>query len=145
MAEIVEVMSRELITTTPDNTLLETIDILTKYNITGLPVVDDNGKVVGIISEKNVLVLLHKIQSLEYSSDDAKMKVSDFMTKEVVSFEKTDTLSNVCKCLMTSNFRRVPITSNGKLVGIISRKDLLSLARLPAPPRITSHKSRITT
>ncbi len=131
MLEIAEVMSGKLITIGPDNTLLEAIDTLTKYNITGLPVVDDSNKLVGIISEKNVLVLLYRVQSMEYSSDDLELKVSDFMTDEVVSFEKTDPLSKVCKCLMNSNFRRVPITSNGKLVGIVSRKDLLALAKLP--------------
>ena len=131
MPEITEVMSRELVTIGPDNTLLETIDALTKYNITGLPVVDDDNKLIGIISEKNVLVLLHRIQSREYSSDDAELKVRDFMTEDVVSFEKNDSLSDICKCLMNSNFRRVPITSNNSLVGIVSRKDLLSLAKLP--------------
>jgi len=51
--------------------------------------------------------------------------VGDFMTEEVVSLNVDDDLAKVCKCFMKHSFRRVPITSQGKLVGIISRKDIL--------------------
>ncbi len=47
------------------------------------------------------------------------------MTKEVVSFEQNEDLIAICECLVENNFRRVPIVADGKLVGIISRRDII--------------------
>jgi CBS domain-containing protein len=87
-------------------------------NITGLPVVDDSKKLLGIISEKDLLKLLC----------DPKAKpglVADFMTRDVVSFDWDDSLFDICHCLINNNFRRVPILEKGLLKGIISRRDII--------------------
>jgi CBS domain-containing protein len=106
-----------VITVRKDKSVYEAIGIMVERNISGLPVVDDGG-LVGIITEKDVLRLLCDTEFLSGS-------VEDYMTGDVVSFDEEDSLSSICACLMDNPFRRVPILHEGKLVGIISRADLI--------------------
>jgi CBS domain-containing protein len=64
---------------------------------------------------------------LYHSSENKKWKVvEDFMTQPAIYFDEDEDLDDVCDCLMNNYFRRVPITSKGKLVGIVSRKDIIN-------------------
>jgi CBS domain-containing protein len=132
MSEISDLMTTKLVTVDKKTPLVDAIDMIVKYNITGIPVVDKKNRLEGIISEKDMLCLSFRLQNKEYDSNDSSLTVGDVMTTEVTSFDKNDSLGDVCKCLMTSSFRRVPITSGGILVGLISRKDLLTLSAIPA-------------
>ena len=125
MSEISDIMSTNVVTVSPDMTILEATNVLTKHDITGLPVVDRKKRLLGIVSEKDLLRLAYGLKTHTYASDDSPKTVEDVMTKEVVAFDEEDRLSDVIKCLMDGDFRRVPILSGGKLVGIISRRDLL--------------------
>ncbi len=119
MLEAKTVMTTDLITVNRQTGIYDAIKILVKNNITGLPVVDDNMTLVGLVTEKDVLKLLYNIE-------DRPGKVEDFMTTDIVSFDAEDSLVDICEAFMKSHFRRVPIVSKGKLVGIISRKDIIS-------------------
>ncbi len=125
MSEISDIMSTDVVTVGPDTTILEATNVLTKHDITGLPVVDRKKRLLGIVSEKDLLQLAYGLKTHTYASDDSPKTVEDVMTKEVISFDEEDHLSDVIKCLMDGDFRRVPILSGGILVGIISRRDLL--------------------
>ena len=125
MSEISDIMSTNVVTVGPDTTILEATNVLTRHDITGLPVVDRKKRLLGIVSEKDLLRLAYGLKTHTYASDDSPKTVEDVMTKEVVAFDEEDLLSDVIKCLMDGDFRRVPILSGGKLVGIISRRDLL--------------------
>lgn len=74
---------------------------------------------VGIISEKDVVSLLYDMESL-----DSK-KVRNYMTERAISFDIDDGLVDICDFFSKNLFRRVPITSKGKLVGIISVPDII--------------------
>ena len=113
-----DVMKCGLLTVRRQTPIYEAMDILATRNITGLPVVDDCMNLVGIISEKDMLKLL-------YDPNVKAGKTEEFMTEEVVSFNHDDSLYDVCDCLMNNNFRRVPILNQGKVVGIISRADVI--------------------
>jgi CBS domain-containing protein len=126
MSEISDIMSTNVVAVDPDTTILMATNILTKHDITGLPVVDRKKRLLGIVSEKDLLRLAYGLKTHTYASDDSPKTVEDVMTKEVVVFDEEDRLSDVIKCLMDGDFRRVPILSGGKLVGIISRRDLLA-------------------
>jgi CBS domain-containing protein len=91
---------------------------MVERNITGLPVVNDDMTLAGIISEKDVMKLLYDIE-------DKPGKVEDFMTETSFSFDREGSLIDVAECFVKNHFRRVPITSEGKLVGIVSRKDII--------------------
>jgi CBS domain-containing protein len=98
--------------------IYEAIRMLVEKNITGLPVVNDDMSLAGVISEKDVLKLLYDIK-------DKPGNVEDFMTEDICSFDEEDSLIDIAECFINNNFRRVPITSEGKLVGILSRKDII--------------------
>ena len=107
--------------------IYEAIGILVEKNITGLPVVNDDMTLAGIVSEKDILTFLANMNLLMLLDDIKKCDatVEDFMTSDVVSFDRHDSISDVCDCLTKKNFRRVPILSDGEVVGIISRRDLV--------------------
>lgn len=128
MLEAKTVMKTSLITVKRDTPIYDAIDLLSKNKITGLPVVNDDMTIAGIISEKDVLSLLDELDNLLMIDDlkNSTATVDDFMTKEVVSFDEDDDMFDVCDCLIENNFRRVPVTSKGKLVGIITRGDIVA-------------------
>ena len=134
MVKAKDIMEKDVITVKRDTPIQDAIKTLVDNKITGLPVVDDDMTLVGIISEKDVLRILAQMDLLMLLDDIKKSDatVEDFMTKEVVSFEQYDTLADVCDCLIKKNFRRVPILSNGEVVGIISRRDLVQYIAGPA-------------
>ncbi|GAI76084.1 unnamed protein product, partial [marine sediment metagenome] len=99
--------------------IYEALKLLVKYNITGIPVVRDDMILVGVLSEKDVLRLFYAHENEEGGT------VNDFMTQPAVHFDKDESLLDVCDCLTNNYFRRVPVTSEGKLVGIISRTDII--------------------
>jgi CBS domain-containing protein len=124
MIKAKELMNMSVITIGKDEDIYEAMRMMALNNITGLPVVDDEGTLVGIITEKDVLVLL--CNSLEDTTIHRPVgKVGDFMTRNVVCFEPQDRLRDIAECLSINSFRRVPILDKGKLVGIISRRDVI--------------------
>ncbi len=122
MATAKAIMNTRVISISQNEDLYEAINMMALNHITGLPVVDENEHLVGIITEKDVLTLL-------YNLDDKPGLVRDFMTSEVVCFDQEDDLNDVIDALRTNHFRRVPILNDGRLVGIISRKDIIGYIR----------------
>ncbi len=118
MTRVREVMSTCVVSVRRDEDVYEAIRVMALHEITGLPVTNEDGTLAGIITEKDVLSLL-------YNMTDRPGVVQDFMTTEVVSFDQETDLSEVVQALQTSHFRRVPILDKGRLVGIISRRDII--------------------
>ncbi len=117
-------MNTGVVTISQDEDICEAMRMMALNNITGLPVIDDEGMLLGIITEKDVLVLLHN--RLEDTSFDRMVgTVGEFMTRKVVCFAPEDDLRDIAECLSIRDFRRVPILDQGKLVGIISRRDVI--------------------
>ncbi|MHC4519995.1 MAG: CBS domain-containing protein, partial [Planctomycetota bacterium] len=113
-----EVMTSGLLTTRPHASVLEAMSIIVAHGITGLPVVDDNLNLVGMVSEKDLLALFH-------DPDVRCRQVGDLMSYDLTAAAATTSVLDVCECLGNSGFRRVPVVERGKLVGIISRSDLI--------------------
>lgn len=118
MNEIKAIMTTDVITVGRETPIYDALEILLENDITGLPVVNDDMTLAGIITEKDILKLLPGLKN-----DSAT--VEDYMTKEIVSFDQQEDLIAVCECLIKNHFRRIPITSKGKLTGIISRSDII--------------------
>jgi CBS domain-containing protein len=112
------IMTKTIISVKKDTDIYEAIRILVENNITGLPVVNDDMTLAGIISEKDVLSLLSNAQ-------DKPGNVEDYMTKDIITFNEKDSLIDIADCFINHHFRRVPILSDGKLAGLISRKDII--------------------
>ena len=113
-----DVMQCGLLTVARETSLLEAADILSSKRVTGLPVVDKGMHLEGIVSEKDILRTM-------FYPNESGAQVTDIMTDKVVSFSHTDSLFDICNCLINSDFRRVPILNNGRLVGIVSRADIV--------------------
>lgn len=127
MFEITDIMKTDVVTVKKDMPIYEAMERLVEHNITGLPVVDDNMALVGIVTEKDMLRLIVDLDVLKWESDldESSTCVEKYMTKEVVNFAPEDSLLEICDCLLKKKFRRIPIVSDGKLVGILSRKDII--------------------
>jgi len=119
MLEARDVMTRQVICIKKDTPIFEAIRLMVKNNVTGVPVVENDMTLVGMLSEQDVLRLFHTYD------DEKDRMVNDFMTQPVVHFEEEELLLDVCYCLRDNSIRRVPVTSNGKVTGVISRSDIL--------------------
>lgn len=118
MFETKAIMSTDVVSVKKDTPVGRVIEIMVENDVTGVPVINGDGTLVGIVTEKNILGLLH-------DGIDDSAKVEDYMTKNVVSFDLDEDLIAICECLVNSHFRRVPVVSQGKLVGIVSRSDII--------------------
>ena len=115
------VMSRNLITIEEDSTIYKAMKILLNNNITGLPVVSEHMDLVGIVSEKDLMKELidKSLKSIKKST------INMVMQKDVICFDENDSVLDVARSLAANSFRREPILSEGKLVGIITRRDII--------------------
>lgn len=114
-------MTTDLITVKPEMPIFDAIRLLPEHQISGLPVVDDEMNLKGILSELDVLEILN-------GADIAyKDTVAHYMTTKLVTFTEQDNAFDLCRFFQKSHIRRVPIVRNGKLVGIVSRRDLVNL------------------
>ncbi len=120
MLKAKDIMTVNVVSVKKDTPIYEALELLAKYNITGIPVVREDMILVGVLSEKDVLRLFYAHEGEEEGT------VNDFMTQPAVHFDEKESLLDICDCLMNNYFRRVPVTSEGKLVGIISRKDIVN-------------------
>ncbi len=114
-------MTKEVKTVHPDTSIFDAMRLLPKYQISGLPVVDEENTLVGILTEKDVLKVLTK-EKVSYHDT-----VRDYMTKRVVSFKDDASALAVCRFFQRNPIRRVPIVHDGKLIGVVSRRDIICL------------------
>ncbi len=113
------IMTKSVISAKKDTPIYEAVKLMAEYDVSGLPVVENDMTLAGVLSEKDVLKLF-------YDRGDAEGKtVSNFMTQHAHYFNEDDSLLDVCDFLMKNLFRRVPVLSEGKVVGIISIKDVI--------------------
>jgi CBS domain-containing protein len=131
MHEIRTIMSTDVVSVKRDTPVRDVIELFVAHDITGLPVVEEDGTLVGIVTEKDVMGVLadgHAISG----------RAEDYMTRSVVCFDEEDDLIAVCECLVTNHFRRVPILRWGKLAGVISRRDLIKYIIEPISGDVSS-------
>lgn len=115
-----DIMTKNVISIKPSTSIIEAIDLLLENKISGLPVVNDEKKLVGIVSEKDFLHILF------IDDIDVKESIARFMSKKVASFSEDDDIYDICDYFLKSNNRRVPIVDKeGRLVGVVSRRNIL--------------------
>ena len=119
MISLGKIMTRDVVTVRTTTVIYDAIRMMADGNITGLPVVDEDEKLMGIITAKDIMRHLLNTRGTEG-------EVQDCITTDVISFNENDDLLDVINTLVENKFRKVPIESEGKLVGIISRRDIIS-------------------
>ena len=116
-----EYMSASLVTFTPELDVMNAIDILVKHRISGAPVVDERGNLVGLLSEKDCMKVA--LQAGYY--EQLAGRVEDYMTRSVITVEAESSVLEVAKLFMENGPRRYPVVEDNRLVGQISRRDVL--------------------
>jgi CBS domain-containing protein len=114
-------MTRRLVTLTPQTEILRALHTLIAKNIAGAPVVDESGAVVGMLTEKDCMrVALNATYHSEYGG-----VVADFMASPAVSISPDEGLVDVVQRFLDTSFHRYPVVEDGRLVGVISRRDVM--------------------
>jgi CBS domain-containing protein len=111
-----DIMESCPITVRPETPVREALELLIENDISGLPVVDAEDRIVGVLSEKDLLKLFYEPEA---------MTVAGVMTSDPVTLRSDAPLVEVLDCLMAYDFRRVLIHEDGRLVGLVSRADLM--------------------
>ena len=143
MLKAKDIMTEDVVTIEPETSVEEAAKILSENNISGLPVVKD-GKVLGIISEKDLIIkdkklhfpdyidLLGGIIYLEsYKKFEEEFKkfiavnVEELMTEDVITISPETPVEDIATIMVEEEVNRIPVVVNDKLVGIVTRADLV--------------------
>ena len=149
-----QIMTRSVITVTPQTTIVDAANLMLERHVSGLPVVDTNGKLVGIVSEGDFIrrsevgtgrkrgrwlrFILGPGKSASDFVHEHGRKVSEVMTKSPLTITEDTALADIVEMMERNNVKRLPVVRDDKVVGIVSRANLLqavaSLAReVPDP------------
>ena len=116
-----EFMAKRVMTFTADVLISDAVQTLVRYKYTGAPVVDNDGRLIGMLSEKDCL----RVAVLAKDHGAGEALVGDYMTRDVETVEPETDLLDVAEGFMQAPFKRFPVVADGLLVGQISRFDVL--------------------
>ena len=148
--QVNDIMTKEVVTFSPDMPISDAANVLVTRNFTGAPVVDEYGKLAGIVTEADFLIrgeaihlptFLHLFSQVKvFHKDEARFKqefykflntkVKDIMTKEVITVEPEVSVEELARFITLKRINPVPVVSQGKLVGIVSRSDIVKIFQL---------------
>jgi len=123
---VADYMTTKLITFTPEQSILEVMELFAKHNISGGPVLNDDGFLVGIISEADCMKQIS--ESRYFNMPILDKSVERYMTKEVETIPYDISIFDAAGIFDKHNRRRLPVMRDGILVGQISRKDIVIAA-----------------
>ena len=126
LPKIGEFMDTVVPTLSADTQVMKAVDFLLRHRVTGAPVVDSDGGIMGIITEKDLLKLVTEgIQG----QPPTEATVAEYMSTDVVTVPPTVDIYYVAGIFLKNKFRRLPVVKDGKIVGAITRYDLLRVIR----------------
>ena len=108
-----DIMTRDVITVSPSLPVKELAMLLIKNQVSGVPVADETGKIIGLVSEADIIAKKGK-------------QVQSIMSEQVFSLSEQASVEEIARLMTTRRIKRVPIMNNGKLVGIVSRADIVN-------------------
>lgn len=117
-----DIMVTKLVTLSPDMDAFEAIDLLLKYRISGAPVVDENRNYLGVFSERCCMSFLVEGAYQQLPS----IQVFAYMDTDARTIEEDMDILSIAQIFTNTHARRLPVLEEGKLVGQISRRDVLS-------------------
>jgi predicted transcriptional regulator len=121
MIKVKDFMSASLVVLSPSTAILEAARQLVESRISGAPVVDQTGNLVGVLSEKDCMRIA--LQAGYHS--EAAGTVAEYMHKEVKTVDAERNIVDVAMMFIEDDYRRYPVMKDGRLVGQISRRDVL--------------------
>jgi CBS domain-containing protein len=111
------IMTRDVITVSPTTTVKKVAMILIKNQISGAPVTDKNGKILGIVSEADIVAKKGK-------------HARDIMSKKLISVSEETPVEKIAQLMTTHKIKRLPVINGGKVLGIVSRADIVNAIAL---------------
>ncbi len=143
-ASAATIMTRNVVSVSPGASVPEIAALLTKHGISAVPVIDASGKLLGMVSEGDLMAPFNKKSQerrawwlemlaegkslapefLEYISLDHHI-AADLMTRNVITANETATIPEIADLLMKNRIKRMPILRDGRVVGIVSRADIV--------------------
>ncbi len=111
-----DIMTHKVCTTRPETSVQELAQLLSSQRISGAPVVDDKGQIVGIVTEADIIGKV----------DREGLRVADIMCRELITVEEETPVGEIASLLTERRIKRVPVVQKGKLVGIVSRADIVN-------------------
>ena len=120
-------MTTNVITFKADQEITDVTETIIERKISGAPVVNNEGEIIGIITEKDCLRVIYDEKYHNLFPNQGK--VTNYMSKKVVTVDHNIKINELASLFMKSNFRRYPVLRNGKMVGVISRRDVLKACR----------------
>ncbi|MEZ4778219.1 MAG: CBS domain-containing protein [Flavobacteriaceae bacterium] len=124
--KVSDYMSTNLTTFKPEQSVMEVMNTLIKKKISGGPVVNDKNELVGIISEGDCMKQISNSRYYNHPMED--IKVGDHMATDIETIDGDMNVFDAADKFLNSRRRRFPIVKDGKLVGLISQKDVLKAA-----------------
>jgi CBS domain-containing protein len=147
MTKVADIMDRDVVTASPDDDVESLIKLLREHELPGVPVVADDDRLVGIVTESDLIlrsdenelhlphylelfggiIFLEPLQHLEEKLRKAfATKVSDMMTAEVQTISPDASVEEAARLISRSGHNRLPVTDNGRLLGVVTRVDCLA-------------------
>lgn len=154
-----QIMNRDVVTVKKGASVEEALKLMTKHHVSGLPVVDADGYIVGIITESDLLLkdqapVLDKPRPIKghqpvpeevlekaYKKARAEL-VEDAMTKDVIAFSEDSLVADIARVMVELGINRVPIIRDRKVVGIISRMDIIKAMAASLTPATDTAKPK---
>ena len=126
-----DVMTAKIVTVSPDHSVRHAARIMLDHRISGMPVVDDNGRLVGIVSEGDFL-RRSELGASAFPAGEARgyvkghsWKVADLMTSDVIVADEETPIARIVALMQEHGIKRIPVMRGQRLVGVVSRADLL--------------------
>lgn len=154
MPVVKDIMTQDVITVSPKTEIIQAARILFEKRINGLPVVDDSGKLLGLICQSDIIaqqkkmpipslftfldgyIALSSIKHLEKEVRKiAAVTVDEAMTPDPVSIQPDSSLETVATLMVDRNYHTLPVVSEGRLVGILGKEDVLRMLVLDQKDR----------
>lgn len=113
-----DIMTTNVVTAKKDMVLTDVIALLLRWHISALPVVDDDNKMIGIVSEIDLV-------NFTFDGNARDTTVGEVMATDIISFGPDAELAEMVQLFSKNHLRRVPIINRKKVIGIVSRRDIL--------------------
>jgi CBS domain-containing protein len=110
-----DIMTRKVYTTCAEASVQEVAQLLSRKNISGVPVIDKDGKMIGIVTEADIIGKV----------DREGLRAADIMSPEIIAVDEETRVGELAMLLTEHRIKRVPVVQHGKLVGIVCRADIV--------------------
>ena len=115
-------MSTSLVTLSPDQDVMDAMDHLCRHRVSGAPVLDSQGELVGILTERDCI---QTFVQTAYHGQTRAGSLSECMSQSVETVDLDASLVDIAQLFASTKYRRYPVLENGRIVGIISRRDVI--------------------